>query len=68
MDSEAEKHDFFRITIGKSHVDLEPYIGKYVRLKGGDFVYSTEQCIQDKCIDIGGPMAMLDVYGVEMVE
>ena len=67
MNSETEKHDFFRITVGKSRADLEPYIDKYVRLKGGDFVYSTEQCIQSKCMEIGS-MAMLDVYGVEMVK
>lgn len=38
--------------IGKSPVDLAPFLGKEVKLKG-TFVYTEEQCIAEKCTPFG---------------
>lgn len=58
---------FFRIIVGNSKVDLEPFIGKDVMITKGKFVGSSKQCIVNKCIDIG-PYAVLDIYELKVVK
>jgi hypothetical protein len=60
--------DFFRITVGKSTVDLEPYVGKQVRINRGKYVSSSKQCIQDDCVDIQGPYVVLNINDITLVE
>jgi hypothetical protein len=64
MDSENRR--FFRITVGRASMDLEPYLGKRVQIVDGEFVYATEQCIQTKCAKLSGSMAVLNVYAIEL--
>lgn len=58
-------NNFFRVTVGKSKVELEPFIGKDVIIKQGKFVSSSKQCIVDKCIDIYGPYVVLNIDKLE---
>lgn len=53
--------NFFRITVGKSKKDLEPFINKDVRIIKGEFVSSSRQCIVDRCIDIFGNYIVLNI-------
>jgi hypothetical protein len=59
----ADDHNenFFRVTVGKSKVELEPFIGKDVMVTRGKFVSSSRQCIVDRCIDIYGPFVVLNI-------
>src|SRR3989344_3139383 len=68
MNDESGNTNFFRITVGKSAIDLEPLIGKEVKSIEGKYVGSRKQCIQDKCVDIGGPYVVLDVNSSELVD
>ncbi len=52
------------VMIGKSDIDLKPYIGKKVKIDG-DFVYAKEQCIAQKCVDIGS-YAVLDIQSIKL--
>lgn len=61
-------NDFFRITIGRSDIDLEQLNGKQVKNLTGKFTGSSQQCINEKCIDIGGPYAVLDITSLEIAE
>lgn len=61
------KRNFFRINVGNSKVDLEPFIGKDVVITKGKFVDSSKQCIVNKCIDIGG-WVVLDIYELRVVK
>ncbi len=65
--NENGKGRFLRITVGRSKVDLQPFIDKRVRILKGDFNSRSEQCIRDNCTGIGGPMAVLDIDGIETV-
>lgn len=56
---------FFRITVGKSDVDLEQYLDKQVKNIKGDFVSSKKQCILNKCVDIG-TRVVLNVDSLEL--
>lgn len=60
--------NFFRITIGKSKIDLSPFINKNVLITKGKFVSSSKQCIVDDCIDIYGPYVVLDIDSIREVE
>lgn len=60
-------HNFFRIHVGNSKVDLEPLIGKDVMIIKGKFVDSSKQCIVNKCINIGG-WVVLDIYEIKVVK
>lgn len=60
--------NFFRITVGNSKVDLESLIGEKIIVTEGDFVSSSEQCVQDKCIDVGGPLVVLDIEEIQVLE
>ncbi|MBI2327509.1 hypothetical protein HYU92_04280 [Candidatus Curtissbacteria bacterium] len=62
------KSTFFRITIGNSKVDLEPYVGKEVKNIKGKYVGSSKQCIQNNCVDIGGPFVVLNIDSLTSVE
>lgn len=64
---DQNKH-FFRVTVGNSKVDLEPFIGKDVLVTKGKFVNSSKQCIAGKCIDIYGPFVVLDIGGLEVIK
>jgi hypothetical protein len=59
---QEEGEDFFRITVGRSDVDLEKYLGMEVRDIEGKFVYRGEQCILEKCTPQNGPRVVLDIY------
>lgn len=54
------------VMIGTSSRELESLIGKPVVVTG-DFVYSNQQCIAEKCIEIGN-WAVLDIYSIETIE
>ncbi|HYD35744.1 MAG TPA: hypothetical protein VD999_06765 [Vitreimonas sp.] len=68
MDEDRDKRGFFRITVGKSQVDLEPINGKKVKNIRGKFTYRRQQCIQDSCYGDFGPAAVLDIYSLELAE
>ncbi len=59
--------NFFRVTIGKSRINLAPYVGKRVKNIKGKYVSSSKQCIQDRCISIGGPFVVLNIDSLEAV-
>lgn len=61
-------YKFFRIMVGNSKIDLEPFIGKDVIITKGEFVGSGKQCIVNKCIDIAGPYAVLDIDGLKVAK
>ncbi len=68
MNQENGNTNFFRITVGKSKIDLEPLVGKQIKAVSGQYASSSKQCIQDKCVDIGGPFVVLDIVNVELIE
>lgn len=51
--------------IGRSKVELEPLLGKPVAIDG-DFVYSDEQCVANKCHHIGS-WAVLNIDKIEKI-
>ncbi len=59
--NENGKNTFFRITVGRSKVDLRSFLDKSVRISKGDFASRSEQCIQSVCANIGGPFIVLDI-------
>lgn len=59
--ADDHNNNFFRVTVGNSKIDLEPFIGKDVVVTKGKFVSSSKQCIVYKCIDIYGPFVVLNV-------
>ncbi|HLL61238.1 MAG TPA: hypothetical protein VK338_05955 [Candidatus Nitrosocosmicus sp.] len=66
MNKESGNTNFFRITVGKSNLDLEPFVGKEVKTIEGKYSSSSKQCIQGKCIDIGGgPFVVLDINNLK---
>jgi len=58
--------NFFRITIGKSNLNLETYLDKKVKNIKGKYVNSSKQCIQNKCVDFAGPYAVLNIDKLEL--
>ncbi len=50
------------VMIGNSDTELEPLVGKSVKITG-DFVSSNKQCIAGKCQDIGN-WAVLDIHSI----
>lgn len=60
--------NFFRITVGNSKVDLQPYIDKNVRIIKGEFASSSKQCIAGSCIDIFGLFAVLTIDQLTLVD
>jgi len=65
---EGKHTNFFSITIGKSKMNLEPYLGKKVKNIKGKYWDSTKQCIQDTCIAIGGPYIVVNIDHLELAE
>lgn len=59
---------FYRITVGKSQVGLEQYVGRKVKNISGEFSPTSQQCIQTKCTEIGGPFVALDINTLESAE
>ncbi len=68
MNDSSGNTNFFRITVGKSKIDLEPFVGKEVKNVKGNFVTSNKQCINNRCIDIGGAYVVLDISELELAE
>ncbi len=68
MDEESGNTHFFRVTVGKSKIDLDPYIEKKIKVIEGQFVSSSKQCILDNCSDIGGPYVVLNINNIELAE
>jgi hypothetical protein len=68
MNSEYGNTNFFRITVGKSNINLKEFEGKKVKNIQGQYVSSDKQCIQNKCVDIGGPLVVLDIDKLEMAD
>ncbi len=68
MNDESGNTNFFRITVGKSNVDLEPFVGKQVRLVSGQYVSSSKQCIQNDCVNINGPYVVLNIDSLKLAE
>lgn len=66
MNSENNNSNFFRITVGKSKIDLEPLVGKQIKSINGEYTSSSKQCIQNKCTEIGGPFVVLNIESVEV--
>lgn len=62
----TEESTFFRVLVGDSQVELEPFVGKDVSLTRGEFVSSSQQCIVGRCVDIYGPWVVLDIDGLEL--
>lgn len=54
----------FEAVVGKSLVDLEPLLDKSVKLDG-EFVNGKQQCIVNKCIDIGN-YAVLNISSIQI--
>ncbi len=63
-----KNNNFFRITVGKSKIDLEPFVDKKVKNIQGKYAVSSKQCIQDKCIKIDGSYTVLNIEKLEAVE
>lgn len=68
MRNENGNNNFFRITVGNSKIDLAPFNGKKVRNVQGKYTTSPKQCIQDKCVDIYGPMVVLNIDWLEVAD
>lgn len=66
--ADDNKKNFFRITVGNSKVDLEPFINKDVKVTKGEFVSSSKQCIIEKCVDIYGPFVVLNIDQLRLAE
>lgn len=60
--------NYFSITIGKSPIDLEAYVDKRVKNIKGKYTSSSKQCIQNKCIEIYGPLVVVDIDKLELAE
>ena len=57
---------FSRVNVGYSEVDLEPFVGRKVKNIKGKFVYRNDQCINDKCINLGTQFIVLDIDKIEL--
>lgn len=68
MKEDFQNTQSFTITVGKSNVDLEPFLGKMVENIRGEYDSSSQQCIQGSCVDIGGPFVVLNIDSLEIVE
>ncbi|QQG43333.1 MAG: hypothetical protein HYW45_04015 [Candidatus Daviesbacteria bacterium] len=68
INNENGNTNFFRITVGKSDIDLEQFNGKRVKYIEGKYTSSSKQCIQNKCIEIYGPLAVLNIEKLEIAE
>lgn len=66
MNKENGSSNFFRITVGKSAIPIESLVGKRVKNIHGHFVSSSKQCISGKCIDIGGPVVVLNIDNLQL--
>lgn len=49
--------------VGSSPIELEPFLGKSTTIQG-KFVYTNEQCINSRCVDIGN-YAALDITEIK---
>ncbi len=65
---DEEHGDFFRVTVGNSKVELEPFISKDVIVTQGKFVGSSKQCIVNKCTDIRSSYVVLDIDSLEIAK
>ncbi|MEX2012975.1 MAG: hypothetical protein WD967_01065 [Candidatus Levyibacteriota bacterium] len=63
---EGENTNFFRITVGKTDINLEQFNGKRVKNIEGKFSYDSKQCIQDKCVNVS--FVVLDIDKLELAE
>lgn len=68
MKADYGNSNFFRITVGKTNIDLQPYLGKKVKNIQGEFTSSNKQCMQNVCTDIGGPFVVVDIQKIEVAE
>lgn len=68
MNEENGNTNFFRITVGKSKIDLEPLVGKTVKSIQGEYDSSSQQCYQNNCLEIGGPFVVLNIESIETAE
>jgi hypothetical protein len=68
MNDESGNTNFFRITVGKSNIGLEQFVGKQVRIVKGKYVSSSKQCIKNNCVNINGPYVVLNIDNLELVE
>ena len=66
MKEDHGNSNFFSITIGRSDINLETYIAKKVKNVKGKYTSSGKQCIQNKCIDIGGPYVVVNIDSMEI--
>jgi len=66
MNEKEGNSGFFRITVGKSNIDLEPFLNKKVKNIEGKYTQSSKQCIQGKCTHIYGPLVVLNIDKLEM--
>lgn len=68
MNDQSGNTNFFRITVGKTDMDLEQFNGKRVKNIDGKYTSSSKQCIQNKCIDIYGPLVVLNIDKLDAAE
>lgn len=59
--------EFFSITIGKSDLNLESYLGKKIKNIKGRYTNSGKQYIQSNCIEINGAYVVVDIDSLEVV-
>lgn len=64
----GKKINFFRVTVGKSKINLSSFLNKNVINIKGKYSVSSSQCINSKCGNINGPLVVLDIDNLEVAE
>lgn len=67
MNEDNGKTEAFTVMVAKSRIDLNTFENKYIKNIKGEFVNSSQQCIKDKCVDLGGPWVVLNIDNLEAV-
>jgi hypothetical protein len=65
FDPEHVHSNFYRITIGRSKADLQPFLNRHVLVRGR-FVQGDHQCILRQCVSLGGQMTVLDISSIRL--
>ncbi len=60
-------NNFFSVTVGKTSIDLQPFEDKPVMIIQGKFVSATMQCVQNVCKNIDGPLVVLNIDELKLV-
>jgi len=62
-----KKTNFYRVTVGQTRQELEPFLNKKVVIESGEFINSSLQCVKDlPCNPFSGLRTVLNIYSLSL--